>query len=154
MSKESLGIFIKERRKDLNLSLRTTALRAEISPATLSKIENGLVDKPNEETLIGLAYALAVDIDELRSIAKEVSAEEAYYTLYETLQQMAATVHEDQEKYMVHFADEDMKKALPYLLQQIHPDMSADAREIIAKKMYETYKFNYRQLGGGKYKKQ
>lgn len=62
MSVNLLGEYIREARKKKGYSLRTVAEKAQISPAQLSKIENGLIkSSPKDETLENLAYALNVD---------------------------------------------------------------------------------------------
>ncbi|MEK3836502.1 helix-turn-helix domain-containing protein [Paenibacillus sp. FSL R7-0128] len=68
-----LGPFISRNRKELGLSLRAMAEKAQISPSQLSKIENGSAKSPNDETLERIAYALNVDKDRLFALAGKLS---------------------------------------------------------------------------------
>ncbi len=60
-----IGIQIKKYRKELKLTQEELAKKADIPYATLIKIENGHVDNPTIQTLMKIANALQVNIDNL-----------------------------------------------------------------------------------------
>ena len=58
----TFGETLKERRKELRLSLREFALRAELDAGNLSKIERGRLGAPqSEEVLDRICHALEID---------------------------------------------------------------------------------------------
>ncbi len=59
-----LGEYIKRKRQDEKLSLRQVASATKVSPATLSRIENG-VGTPDSPTLARLANWLGIPLDRL-----------------------------------------------------------------------------------------
>lgn len=59
-----LGEYIKRKRQDDKLSLRQVAAATRVSPATLSRIENG-VGTPDSATLARLASWLGIPLDRL-----------------------------------------------------------------------------------------
>lgn len=61
---EELGEYIKRKRQDERLSLRQVANATNISPATLSRIENG-IGTPDSPTLARLASWLGIPLDRL-----------------------------------------------------------------------------------------
>lgn len=64
---ESIGDKVKRIREDLSLSQRELARLADVSPATILKIEQGGVDRPHPRTLRKLAEALDVAPRDLRA---------------------------------------------------------------------------------------
>lgn len=62
---KNLGIQIKKYRKELKLTQEELAMKAVIPYATLIKIENGHVENPTIQTLMKIANALQVNIDNL-----------------------------------------------------------------------------------------
>lgn len=62
----TLGEFIRERRENLDLSLRELARRAQVTAPFLSDIELGR-RYPSDEVLVRLSTALGVTIEELRT---------------------------------------------------------------------------------------
>lgn len=74
----TLGAYIRQvreklREDDRRYSLRQTAMRCEIEPAYLSKIERGDVAPPSEATICRLADDLGEDRDVLLAMAGKVS---------------------------------------------------------------------------------
>lgn len=65
MQNKNLGIQIKKYRKELKLTQEELAMKAVIPYATLIKIENGHVDNPTIQTLIKIANALNVGVQDL-----------------------------------------------------------------------------------------
>ena len=65
VQKNKIGVQIKKYRKELKLTQEELAKKAEIPYATLIKIENGHVDNPTIQTLMKIANALQVNIDNL-----------------------------------------------------------------------------------------
>lgn len=63
---QPLGEKLKELRKDRLLSQRDLARLANVSPATILKIEQGNAKRPHPGTLRKLADALEVEPKELR----------------------------------------------------------------------------------------
>lgn len=59
-----LGEYIKRKRQDEKLSLRQVATVTKVSPATLSRIENG-IGVPDSATLARLASWLGIPLDRL-----------------------------------------------------------------------------------------
>jgi transcriptional regulator with XRE-family HTH domain len=59
-----LGEYIKRKRQDEKLSLRQVATITRVSPATLSRIENG-IGTPDSPTLARLANWLGIPLDRL-----------------------------------------------------------------------------------------
>lgn len=66
-----IAAFLKSRRQQFGLSLRSVALRCEVDPAHLSRIESGSTP-PSDTLLCKLAEALAVPHDELLLLAGRV----------------------------------------------------------------------------------
>lgn len=58
---------LKERRRLMGFSFLKVATDSKISKGSLSKIENGVNANPTLKTLMSLAKALAMDIDDLVS---------------------------------------------------------------------------------------
>ena len=59
-----LGEYIKRKRQDEKLSLRQVSAATRVSPATLSRIENG-IGTPDSPTLARLAAWLGIPLDRL-----------------------------------------------------------------------------------------
>ena len=55
------GDFVKNRRKELNLTLRSFCLEAEFDPGNFSKIERGILPPPKPKTLEKWAKVLKID---------------------------------------------------------------------------------------------
>ena len=64
---ETTGDKVKRLREDLSLSQRELAKEAEVSPATILKIERGGVEQPHPSTVRKLAKALGVHPRDLRA---------------------------------------------------------------------------------------
>ena len=62
---ENIGNFIKNKRKELNLSLKDIADKLEVSESLISRYENGNVKKIGMDKLIPLSEILQIDINEL-----------------------------------------------------------------------------------------
>ncbi len=60
------GEKLKRLREDLALTQREVAERAGVSPATINKIEKGVVTGPHPSTVRKLADALSVEPKDLR----------------------------------------------------------------------------------------
>lgn len=60
-----LGPRMRERRTALGLSQEAVAREAGVSLNLVSKLERGVVTDPHYSTLVGLAGALGVAVDEL-----------------------------------------------------------------------------------------
>lgn len=65
----NIGEYIKKLREDRGLSLNMLAIKAGVSNATISHIENGR-NKPSLATLQLLAKALNTDVDKMISVMK------------------------------------------------------------------------------------
>lgn len=61
--------------QDMRFSLRQVAVRIEVEPAYLSKVERGLVPPPSEATIVRLAADLGEDADMLLALAGKVSSD-------------------------------------------------------------------------------
>ncbi len=72
MTAEAFGEYLRGLRKRAGLSQRELAQRAGIDFTYLSKIENGRVDPPAEETMRVLARAVGADADELLARARKM----------------------------------------------------------------------------------
>ncbi|WP_339061608.1 helix-turn-helix transcriptional regulator [Fusobacterium polymorphum] len=62
---ENIGNFIKNKRKELNLTLKDIADKLEISESLISRYESGNVKKIGMDKLIPLSEILQIDINEL-----------------------------------------------------------------------------------------
>lgn len=62
---ENIGNFIKNKRKELNLTLKDIADKLEVSESLISRYENGNVKKIGMDKLIPLSEILQIDINEL-----------------------------------------------------------------------------------------
>jgi len=71
MSSVNLGKRIKEFRNKLEISQDKLSKKANIPFSTLAKIESGYTPNPSMETLIKIADALEVSIDELVGRSKK-----------------------------------------------------------------------------------
>ncbi|MHB1000800.1 MAG: helix-turn-helix domain-containing protein [Armatimonadota bacterium] len=69
---KQFGSFIRELRKQKDLSLRQLAEDAGIDFTYLSKVETNKIPPPSEEAITRLAKVLGADVDELLSLAKKV----------------------------------------------------------------------------------
>lgn len=65
MSNTNLGKIIKEFRSKLNMSQDQLAKKADIPFSTLVKVETGYTPNPSIKTLIKIADAFGISIDEL-----------------------------------------------------------------------------------------
>ncbi len=79
MSNE-FGGYIRERREalreqDRTYSVRQVAMRLDVQPSYLSKVERGEVAPPSESTITRLAADLGEDEDMLLALAGKVSSE-------------------------------------------------------------------------------
>ncbi len=78
---DDLGDYLRRRRMEKQLregnaySLRQVALRINVEPSYLSKIERGLEPRPSEETTKALAKELGEDPDVLLALAGKVSSD-------------------------------------------------------------------------------
>ena len=72
MTVEEFGRYLRELRKRAGLSQRDLAQRAGIDFTYLSKIENGRVDPPGEQTMRALATALGADAETLLARARKL----------------------------------------------------------------------------------
>ena len=61
---ETIGERVRRQRKRLKLEVRDLAAKADVSPATVARIEAGAF--PREETLARIAKALGAPVDWLR----------------------------------------------------------------------------------------
>jgi transcriptional regulator with XRE-family HTH domain len=64
---------LRQLRKRRGLSLEAVAFLADVDPATVSRIERGLVT-PHTHTLVALARALQVSIARMRELVAEAEA--------------------------------------------------------------------------------
>lgn len=76
----SLGEHIRQLRErrateDASFSLRQVAVRCDVTPAYLSRVERNEVAPPGEETLVKLADELGEDPDILLAMAGKISAD-------------------------------------------------------------------------------
>jgi transcriptional regulator with XRE-family HTH domain len=69
-TRKTNGAVIRARREDLGVTLPTLAARVPISKGGLSKIETGAV-QPRPATLLRIAKALGVDLDDISTRADE-----------------------------------------------------------------------------------
>lgn len=60
----SIGIFIRQRRIQKQISLRTFSRKIGVSPEYLSKIENGFRSAPNDEVLERITTELSLSTEE------------------------------------------------------------------------------------------
>jgi transcriptional regulator with XRE-family HTH domain len=58
---------LRELRKQRGLTLEAVGYLADVDPATMSRIERGLVE-PRRETVVRLARALGVSVNRMRSL--------------------------------------------------------------------------------------
>lgn len=68
----TFGMRLKEMRLEKRINQRNLAEAAGIDVTYLSKIENGKMDPPGEETVLRLAKSLGVDSTELLILARKV----------------------------------------------------------------------------------
>lgn len=74
----TFGERMRERRRQLRLGLREFALRAEVDPSNLSKIERGVLPPPQDEELLGricAALELSQGSDECVAFLDQAAAE-------------------------------------------------------------------------------
>jgi len=77
---ESLGDHIRKARErkakaNRSFSLRQLAIRCDVSPAYLSRVERNEVSPPGEETLLKLADELGEDKDVMLAMAGKISGD-------------------------------------------------------------------------------
>lgn len=73
--KEKFGIFVRQRREELGITLRGLCRSIELSPTYLSKIEQGEFLPPSEEKVKLLARYLRVDEDKLMGLADRIPSD-------------------------------------------------------------------------------
>ena len=78
----NFGEFVREKREKRGLSVNQLGLYSDLSPSTISKIENGLRN-PKPETIKKLARGLKVDYDELMFSAGDLKTTDKDITSYE-----------------------------------------------------------------------
>ena len=64
---ETTGEKLKRIREDLSFSQRELAEEADVSPATVNKIETGEVKRPHPSTMRKIAKALGIEPRDLRA---------------------------------------------------------------------------------------
>lgn len=69
---KKFGSYLRELRKQKDLSLRQLAEDAGIDFTYLSKVETNKIPPPSEDAIIRLANILGADVDELLSLARKV----------------------------------------------------------------------------------
>lgn len=69
---KQFGSYIRELRKQRDMSLRQLAEDAGIDFTYLSKVETNKIPPPSEEAIARLADALGADVDDLLSLARKV----------------------------------------------------------------------------------
>lgn len=69
---KQFGSYLRELRKQRDLSLRQLAEDAGIDFTYLSKVETNKIPPPSEDAIMRLADALGADADELLSLARKV----------------------------------------------------------------------------------
>jgi len=72
MAEAGFGEYLRGLRKSAGLSQRDLAARAGIDFTYLSKIENGRVEPPAEETVLTLARVLGAEADDLLGRARKM----------------------------------------------------------------------------------
>ena len=70
----SLGVRLRQLRRQTKLTQREVAERVPMSAANLSRVENGDQGPPSDETIERLARALNADADELLALAGRATA--------------------------------------------------------------------------------
>ena len=74
------GDYLRRRRKDKELGLREMALKAEISPSYLSRLESGdETNPPSEKAILKFAQALGEEPDVLMRLAGRISKDVKQY---------------------------------------------------------------------------
>lgn len=73
MDENNLGTRVKSLRKSSGLSQKDLSASANITPATLSRIEAGKIRKIRPETLIGLSQALGVSAEYLTCRTNQIN---------------------------------------------------------------------------------
>ncbi len=61
--RNTLGVYLYLRRKDLGLKLREVAALSGLNMNTLSRLETGAHTNPSYDTLLRVANALQLDVD-------------------------------------------------------------------------------------------
>lgn len=169
MSVKLLGEYIRKARMDKGYSLRTVAEKAQISPAQLSKIENGLIkSSPKHETLYKLAYALNVDKFDLFALVGRTPGgstlgqlvlpvfsnypTDKLYTEREVDEYIKGTgiketgaLYETAQSPAVHFDDIARK-----LVELKDPDLSEEDTEFMVDQIAAMYKIAKRSLSNRK----
>ena len=82
----SLGDYLRQKREalaagDRAFTLRQLAMRCDVTPAYLSRVERDEVAPPGEDTLLKLAEELGEDPDILLAMAGKISADLRYVIL-------------------------------------------------------------------------
>jgi len=71
----SFGAFVRERRLEKGLTLRTFCKEVDLSGAFVSCMERGEANPPTEEKIVNISKVLSVDPDYLTALAKRVPLE-------------------------------------------------------------------------------
>jgi len=106
---KNFGEIVRELRVAQNLGLRETALKLEISPAYLSRIERGKEHPPKPNIIKKIAKVLAADPDVLFRLASSTDPEIASY-LHEQPELAILLRHIKQ----ANFTGDDIKKLVNF----------------------------------------
>jgi transcriptional regulator with XRE-family HTH domain len=90
---ETLGARLRRYREGLGWSVRHLGRRAEVSDATISRIEHGIIKEPGRSTLQRLARVLGLSIDDLVGIGTARSEDMADQVLWAYPALRAALAH-------------------------------------------------------------
>lgn len=104
MNKE-LGNYIKETREELGISQREFARRINLDSGTMSRIENGLINKVSFDILLKLANEFKFDFKKLLKLSNYTDDE---------ISNMLLLIHNEYDEWLLKLEDIDEDEYLEY----------------------------------------
>jgi transcriptional regulator with XRE-family HTH domain len=148
MSTTQFGETVRRYRKKAELSLRTAAARAGISPSQLSKLEHGL-SVPSRRTVESIAYALNVDKDELMTLAGYVPDDAVTEVLNSLDELLYVNVREAPQAYEVSRPREFLPELYALISDEMDsrfPDVTAEEVEVVTRELYGAFELSLKRL--------
>ena len=100
---DSLGVLIRRQREAIGMSQRQLAIRANMSPGAINRIESGDIDQPSPKRLAVLADVLGVGLSEAYAAASQRDEREVLPAMTPYLRKeyadMPPEAHRDIERY-------------------------------------------------------
>ena len=122
---DKLGNLIKQKREEIGISQRELARIINVDNATISKIENGNVEKPSFEVLIKISKELNISIYKLMKYSNYEDIERLFYTSkYDEIYQneLLQDINENNLKNVISIIEDRIVIDIHKVLEQFKKD--------------------------------